>query len=525
MLVLLVGGVVLLFAMGKDTVGAAAWLAPVFLLRFTRTAPRWYGLLAWPVMSLAFLFQFRGMVPLPWSGELLTAVVSGLFGFAPYALDRWLRRRPSSFSSTLIFPCALAGLDCFNGSFGPYGSGGALGYSQYGNLPIMQLAAITGVYGISFLVAWPGAVVNWAWEREFSGRVVRRGALILAGVIAAVYVGGSLRLSWSGTPAGYRRVAGIAADNYAMFPSQSCQNRFWSGQPLSHDELAAVKMAMARANATLLAKSEREAKAGASLVFWSETGARILKSEEAGLMAQGGELARRNKIYLGMAMMTGEPGRPKPAQNKLVLIGPDGGVLYEYWKSRPVPGSEQAATQTNGNRMYFADTSLGRMGSFICFDLDFPALVRQAGRARADLIISPANDWGDRSPAHPDDRVSGRRKWLQPDPQRQQRTLGRRRLSGPHPCRNRLLHECRSCDCRLPADPLRAHPLLEHRGSLCVDLSRWPHRAGLHRPAAGGPWLRSQRRCEGVVQSARALNSGCARNYYPHPELSSRARL
>jgi len=68
-------------------------------------------------------------------------------------------------------------------------------------------------------------------------------------------------------------------------------------------------------------------------------------------------------------------------------------VLFEYWKARPGPGGEASVMQTNGNPMRYADTPLGRIGSFICFDLDFPALVRQASRARVDLVIAPSNDW------------------------------------------------------------------------------------------------------------------------------------
>jgi apolipoprotein N-acyltransferase len=35
----------------------------------------------------------------------------------------------------------------------------------------------------------------------------------------------------------------------------------------------------------------------------------------------------------------------------------------------------------------------GRLATVICYDLDFPALVAQAGRARVGLLLVPANDW------------------------------------------------------------------------------------------------------------------------------------
>ncbi len=39
------------------------------------------------------------------------------------------------------------------------------------------------------------------------------------------------------------------------------------------------------------------------------------------------------------------------------------------------------------------DTEYGRWSAAICFDLDFPRLIRQAGRMNADLLLAPSNDW------------------------------------------------------------------------------------------------------------------------------------
>jgi apolipoprotein N-acyltransferase len=388
------GTTLLLFAMGRNTVALAAWLAPIFLLRYTRSVRRWYWLVpAWLALFVAWLFQFRGMVPLPPVGVVSVGLGAAFFGFLPYGVDRWLHARSAGFMGTLVFPCAVAGLDFLGSSFGRYGSWCVLGYSQYGNLPLIQLASITGLYGISFLVAWLGPVMNWAWERQFDWRQVRRGATIFGGVLAGVYLLGSARLFWSEPPAKYQRVAAIAAGGYPIFANRSVEERFWAGQPLGEAELTAVKAAMAEKTVKLFALSEQEAKAGARLVFWSEAVAWVLRSDEPALVSKGSEFASRNHVYLGMAINALDPTQAKFSQNKLVFVGPDGRVLFEYWKSRPVPGGEASVMQTNGNPMRYADTPLGRIGSFICFDLDFPALVRQASRARVDLVIAPSNDW------------------------------------------------------------------------------------------------------------------------------------
>jgi apolipoprotein N-acyltransferase len=48
------------------------------------------------------------------------------------------------------------------------------------------------------------------------------------------------------------------------------------------------------------------------------------------------------------------------------------------------------------------DTPYGRLSTVICFDADFPWLVRQAGRAGVDVLLMPSSDWGPVGPVHAD---------------------------------------------------------------------------------------------------------------------------
>ena len=337
-LALAIAALLLPFAIGANTIAAAAWLAPVFMLRFTRTARFRFSLVpAWAVLLISFLFQFRGVVPMPPAGVVAVGAASSLLGLLPYALDRWANRVRPGFVSTLAFPCTVAAID-FSTRVSPYGSWGVLGYSQFGNLPIMQFASVAGIYGISFLVAWLGPVVNWAWEESFAWHRLRRGATVFVAVVGGVYALGCVRLIVAGPGAGTVRVAGIAAgDNIWTFLNQSVQDRFWSGQPLNDAEKAPVRADMAGKADRLLEQSEHEAQAGARVVFWSEGGAWVLKQDEPRLIAKGSALAAKYRIYLGMALISFDPAQSPLRQNKLVLIGPDGKVCYEYWKSRAVP--------------------------------------------------------------------------------------------------------------------------------------------------------------------------------------------
>src|SRR5207247_8319696 len=52
-----------------------------------------------------------------------------------------------------------------------------LAYTQYGDLPLMQLVSVTGLAGIVFLMAWSASVTNHAWDRGWAPEAIRSFAL------------------------------------------------------------------------------------------------------------------------------------------------------------------------------------------------------------------------------------------------------------------------------------------------------------------------------------------------------------
>ena len=82
-------------------------------------------------------------------------------------------------------------------------------YTQYGNLPLLQLLSVTGLWGIVFVMSWLASVVNWAWERSFAWPRVRGGAALYASLLALVLLFGGVRLALFPAQASTVRVAGI----------------------------------------------------------------------------------------------------------------------------------------------------------------------------------------------------------------------------------------------------------------------------------------------------------------------------
>ncbi len=165
----------LLFANGANNIVIAGWLAPAFLLRFVRTQSVVLGLpVAYLALIVGFAFQFRGMVPIPGIGYFLFLLLNGLPLVLPYALDRLLHRKLPGLSGALLFPSAWAFTE-YLVSRGPFASWGSAAYSQYGNLAMLQLLSVTGLWGTVFCsTQLPGS------DRMFSSRVSRDGRYVAA---------------------------------------------------------------------------------------------------------------------------------------------------------------------------------------------------------------------------------------------------------------------------------------------------------------------------------------------------------
>ena len=74
--------------------------------------------------------------------------------------------------------------------------------------------------------------------------------------------------------------------------------------------------------------------------------------------------------------------------------------MWQYLKAHPTPGPESTLSVASDGKLRFLDSHYGRISAAICYDMDFPRLIAQAGRHRADILLSPASDWRAIDPRH-----------------------------------------------------------------------------------------------------------------------------
>jgi len=385
---LVIGATLTLFTSGRWPIPLATWLGSVFMLRFLRTQKVFRGfLLAWLATWAVGVIMWWGMMPhgLPTPIYVVIMGVFALtFGGLPFLADRLLASRLKGFATTLVFPLAVAAMDFLNTTFNPMGSFGAQAYNLYGNLALMQLLSVTGMWGVAFLVKWFAPVVNWAWERSFEWPRIWRGLAISAGITLLVLVYGGARLVFSPAPAGTVRVAGLTAtlpDPGEPFDPRDDPGRFRQETSDLHDRY--------------FDQTIREARAGAQIVLWPEGAGVGPEEDEAALIARGRQVAAQEGIYLAMPLFTVYDDPDRPHENKLIVIDPAGDVVLEHLKygfnlsegSRPGDGVLRTIK-----------SPFGTLSGVVCWDDAFPAPMRQAGRNGTDILMVPANDWREVDP-------------------------------------------------------------------------------------------------------------------------------
>ena len=385
---LAIGVLLSLFVGPRWIIPLAPWLVPVFLIRFMR-AQR----VLWGFIPLAICFMVtstvgaQGVMPVPPPAGLLILVMLGLLQTVPYLADRLLAPRLPGFAATLVFPLALTALSFVDMTTNPMGNWGAVGYTQYGNLALMQLVSITGMTALTFLIGWFGPIANWAWDRSQARREIWRGVALYVGILVLVLAFGMVRLAFFPLEPGTVRVASITVTDIDIGEL---------GALVGTDRQAFRQRATELHN-RYFQDTIREAQAGAKIVLWSEAAGAGDEADEAELIARGQEVARQEEIYLAMPLYTVYQDPQRPPENKLLVVDPAGEIVLEHYK---YGGNAFEGSLLGDGVLHTVETPYGTLSGVICWDADFPLIVRQAGRNGTDILLVPGRDWREIDPLH-----------------------------------------------------------------------------------------------------------------------------
>ncbi len=369
------------FGTGLDPFWPLMWFAPLPVLLFALDASTWGAALVAGLGMILGLLSLCGYLhgalgtPLPILVRIL--LTEGVMFALAVLLFRGLARRQAYRTAVVAFPAFWVSFEWLLNLTSPHGTGGSLAYSQLNFLPFLQLASLTGPWGMSFLVwALPAAL---AITIRLAREAPRQGYRILgatAGVIAAVLVFGAVRLGIApaGAPA---RVGLVASDG--------------RNEDVADDGAPTARLLQAYAGA--LAQLVQQ---GASVVVLPEKIGMVVDSDNGGVDAELQSLADTNHLRLVVGVLRvvpPGPGHPlKVRYNEARIYAPHAPV-ETYDKEHMLPPFESNLTPGTALTLLPASSGHATWGVAICKDMDFTQLSRRYGEAGAGLMLVPAWDF------------------------------------------------------------------------------------------------------------------------------------
>jgi apolipoprotein N-acyltransferase len=133
--------------------------------------------------------------------------------------------------------------------------------------------------------------------------------------------------------------------------------------------------------------TRRAAEDGARLIVWPEIA--IQGDPQVTNAGRFRQLAAETDAYLvlGYVVQVTE----QAWRNEAAVLAPDGRFLGVYGKDHPVTFAGETSLTRGTYPVY--ETPLGRIGTIICYDLDFTDTARKITRNGARLILVPSHDW------------------------------------------------------------------------------------------------------------------------------------
>ncbi len=274
-----------------------------------------------------------------------------------------------------------------------------IGYSQYRNLPLIQIASFTGVYGVSFLIVLANCLIIWWITAGVKGRF-SLGVTALCGIIfAATFLYGYWRLRRPFPTEEGIKVACIQGN-----VSQDKKMTLQYVEEIFEDHFLMTREASLRGN---------------QLIVWSESAVPISFMSSRSYQDAVKYLVTSNNIHLLLGsddVTAASSTSPERYFNSAFLLTPQGEVAGKYDKIHLVPFGEYVPLR----KLFFfagklvqesSDFSPGEsytllnydhhpIGVAICYEIIFPQLIRAFISRGAELIATITNDaWFGRTSA------------------------------------------------------------------------------------------------------------------------------
>lgn len=364
--------VLIWFGNGLDPLWPCLWLAMFPVLWFALRSSWWAAatvaaasMLAGGLNMYGYLHSVLGAPVMVWVAVYGTVAV--VFA-ASVLLFRTLALRGAVWSALVAVPAVWVSLEYARNLATPHGTAGSIAYSQLRFLPFLQLASITGPWGMSFvllLLAPALAIGVHLWSTEW--RQALRVVSVTAGLIAVVLIFGAVRLA---QPRGETvRVGLISSDErpyVGVVEEADLVVRLFTAYAAHVDELAAQ---------------------GAKAIVLPEKLAVVIESDRK----QADEIFQSAADRAATTIVVGAVYVAAPFTYNQARVYAPHVAMASYDKHHMLPPFE--SNLKPGTTITVLPRGNERWGVAICKDMDFTRLSRRYGEAGAGVMLVPAWDF------------------------------------------------------------------------------------------------------------------------------------
>ena len=354
------------FSDGLHPLWPLAWLAPLPILWLAgQVSPgkaAGAGFIAWFAGAFTAWHYFHGTLHMPVPIAVVIFAATSLAPALAAALFSGLMRRGAVWLAMIGVPALWVSAEYLYSHLSVHGTNGLLAYSQLDFLPALQMAALTGPWGITFMLVLTSAALAVGVSRR-AWRVAGTGLAVV--VLALIY--GQVRLSQP-QPGEPVKVGLIASD---LKENQGVQD--------PGDPAARLFTDYAREAAAL-------AQQGVQVVVLPENMAVVLKPGDDQAFQ---DFADSTGVHLVAGMLHVDTATGKKYNEARLYSPHEPPIAYD--KEHLLPPFESPFTP--GAQLAMLKKAVGFWGVAICKDMDFTDPASLYGTAGTGLLLVPAWDF------------------------------------------------------------------------------------------------------------------------------------
>ncbi|MEJ7627582.1 MAG: nitrilase-related carbon-nitrogen hydrolase [Ferruginibacter sp.] len=353
------------------------WLAPLPVLLISFTVK---GKISFVIAYIAYAIgRLSWFSYLQETSSLSFAIILTLFLPLIFSLVLLAARRitltSKSWLSVFAFPVLFTASEFIMLNVSPEGSSSSLAYTQMNFPAIIQVASVTGILGITFIITLIPSAIAVGWYFRFQKNKFVPLTIVSAPLVFIVLIFGIFRINNKAEINSFK--AGLVI----------LEEQYHDASKLPDFEKSLLSTRYYAAAISKLADS------GAQLIVAPERAININTAINTDAISVLSNVARQKGVHIIMGYTN---LKSETERNAALVINSNGDVIVDYNKVHLIDGLEYRFTP--GNKIGLFTFNEMQAGVAICKDLDYPDYINKYGKSRIKFMVVPAwdfviNDW------------------------------------------------------------------------------------------------------------------------------------